>query len=685
MNYFHLLKEQKDIIERPVNSKIFLEGPAGTGKSTVGVNRILYLEKNGVWPNNIIVIVPQRTLAGDYREKLKELSGGHVTITTLSGLAKKMITLFWPLISEKAGFKNPSKYPVFLSLETAQYYMSLIVKPLLKKGFFHSLTIKRSRIYSQILDNLNKSAVVRFHHSKIGERLKSGLMGDPGQSRVYDEAGTCAGLFREYCLEYNLLDFSLVIELLADYLWPLPLCREYLLKNYEHIIFDNIEEAVPVTHDILREWLPSMKSALFIYDTDGGYRTFLGADPAEGLKLKECFSEKKYFTESFHCSENIKAFEGGITRVMKYRGKKPGGDLRQAISYRAGLRYHTQMLDNVSENISGLIHKENISPEEIVIVAPYLSDSLCFSLTDRLRKEDVPVRTYRPSRPLRDEPVIRCLLTFASLAHPSWNIIPSKFEVTSALMEYIDDLDLTRADLISTNLYSFKDVKLGAFSSLSSELQERVTFEIGKKYKILQEWLSGYINVPQERLDHFLSRLFGEVLSQKGYNNKFETGQMIAKLLSSIKKFYNTTGEDKSFGKEYIELIFDGLAADQYIADRNYGEEKAVLISPSHTYLLSNRPVDYQFWINPGGTGWWERLYQPLTHAHIMSRQWKGNEPWSDINEFQVRQEALYRLLMGLLRRCRKKVYLAISELSEYGYEQQGKLLKIIQQVLRNC
>jgi hypothetical protein len=38
---------------------------------------------------------------------------------------------------------------------------------------------------------------------------------------------------------------------------------------------------------------------------------------------------------------------------------------------------------------------------------------------------------------------------------------------------------------------------------------------------------------------------------------------------------------------------------------------------------------------------------------------------------------------LGLLRRCRQKVFLGLSELNEQGNDQKGPLLKAIQRVLR--
>jgi len=110
-----------------------------------------------------------------------------------------------------------------------------------------------------------------------------------------------------------------------------------------------------------------------------------------------------------------------------------------------------------------------------------------------------------------------------------------------------------------------------------------------------------------------------------------------------------------------------------------------VLLAPAYTFLMSNRPVDYQFWLNVGGSGWWERVYQPLTHPHVLSRHWSPTRQWTDVEEFAARQQALHRLVLGLLRRCRQGVYLGLSELGEQGYEQQGPLLAALQRVLRGA
>ncbi len=182
----------------------------------------------GVPGDTILLLTPQRTLATPYYQALRHpgvIAGGMVDVLTLGGLTRRMVELFWPLVSAQAGFSHPDRPPIFLNLETAQYYMARLVRPLFDQGYFDAVVINRNRLYSQVLDNLNKAAVVGFPHTEIGARLKASWVGEASQLRIYEDAQACAALFRAYCLEHNLLDFSLQVEIFRDLLWPASPCR----------------------------------------------------------------------------------------------------------------------------------------------------------------------------------------------------------------------------------------------------------------------------------------------------------------------------------------------------------------------------------------------------------------------------------------------------------------------------
>jgi len=698
-----LSDSQRAIVERSPEGRVFLEGSAGTGKTTVGVARMIHLLAAGVPAGAMVVFVPQRTLGAPYTEAFSRASvraGGQVTILTVGGLARRMVDLFWPLVAEEAGFGHPDDLPTFLTLETAQYEMARLVRPLLEEeGYFESITIDRNRLYSQIIDNLNKAAVVGFPHTEIGERLIESWGGEEAQQRVYEQAQICASRFRDYCLAHNLLDFSLQMEVFRDYLWPMGLCRNYLLESYRHLIVDNVEEDTPVAHDLLRDWLEACRSALVIYDRGAGYRQFLGADIESARALAERCDERVTFETSFVTSADLRAFGRALARSLgALEASNEPDEAGRSGNARAALRvesrrYYPQMLDWATDQVASLIHEEDVPPGEIVMLAPFLPDSLRFSLQNRLAAREVLSRSHRPSRALRDEPATQCLLTLAALAHPDWGCCPGGFDVAYALMQAIGDLDLVRAQLLTQIVYRPTDGRpeLTSFDQIKPEVQERLTFALGERYERLRRWLVDYTESSAAMLDHFLSRLFGQILSQPGFgfHRDPDSGEVSANLIESVRKFRWVMGERwsphrKPLGQEYIEMVEDGVIAAQYVYSWQRESEGTVLLAPAYTFLMRNRPVDYQVWLDVGSRGWWERLYQPLTHPYVLSRSWPRGETWTDAHEIEARTQTLSRVARGLVNRCRCGVYLGLSELGEHGREQKGPLLQAIQRVLRD-
>ena len=90
------------------------------------------------------------------------------------------------------------------------------------------------------------------------------------------------------------------------------------------------------------------------------------------------------------------------------------------------------MVDWVARQVDMLVRERDVSPNDIVIVAPFMSDALRFGLAEGLTQRGIPLRSHRPSRALRDEPAARTLLTLARLAHPHWKMPPTDFDIVFA-------------------------------------------------------------------------------------------------------------------------------------------------------------------------------------------------------------------------------------------------------------
>jgi hypothetical protein len=302
-------------------------------------------------------------------------------------------------------------------------------------------------------------------------------------------------------------------------------------------------------------------------------------------------------------------------------------------------------------------------------------------------------------------------LTLAALAHPGWEVHPGKFDMAYAFMVAIEEMDLVRAQLLAEIVYRLRDFSLSPFDQIKPEVQERITFVLGARYSSLHDWLLAYREGELLPLDHFLRKLFGEVLSQPGFgfHRNLDAARVAASLVESVQKFrwameptfidatarealpagtpptdgYRSLSDNLEIGKEYIAMLKDGVIAAQYLEAWRAEADEAVLIAPAHTFLMMNRPVTVQFWLDPGSGGWAERLFQPLTHPYVLSRHWEHGRLWSDADEVAANQQTLARLVTGLLRRCRGRIYLGLSNLGESGFEQRGMLLKAFQRVLQ--
>jgi hypothetical protein len=358
-------------------------------------------------------------------------------------------------------------------------------------------------------------------------------------------------------------------------------------------------------------------------------------------------------------------------------------------------QYYPEMLGRVADDVSRLVIEEGVPPAEIAILAPFLSDALRFHLTEALEGFDVPVQTHRPSRELREEPAARCLLTLTKLAHPSWRRPPSRSDVALALHLAVADLDPVRAHLLARIVYRVRDGEptLAPFYEIVPDTQRRISFLLGGRYDELRNWIDAFQAADSEpvRLDHFWMRLFAELLSQPGFafHGNLDAGRVAATLIESARKFaqgvspaQRLEGEGIDLGPEYLDMVEKGVVAAQYVSSWTALSDEAVLLVPAYTFLMMNRTVRVQFWLDAGSHAWFERIYQPLTHPYILRRDWPQDAKWSDTDEVRTREAALGRLIVGLCRRCRERVHLVFCERNEQGSEQRGLLQAALQAVL---
>jgi len=684
------LTQDQAAIAHSTATSIHLAGPNGCGKTTTALARLDWLVDQGVLPSQVLILVPQRTLGVPYMEHISKAAfpaGGQPTVITFGGLARRMTELFWPLAGHLAGFTSTKSLPRFLTLESAQFYMAEVVEPLILSGCFDSVALERSRLYAQILDNLNKAASIGFSYLDIGQRLSDAWVGSSSQLHIFADTQKAASAFRQYCLEKNLLDYSLQLETFTHFIWPNFIGRQYLANAYTHLIWDNVEEDIPIAHDLIADWMPELESVFLIRDTNGGYRTFLGADPISAKNLGDRCVDHFTLTVPFLLSEEMQlletTFESAILRPSETIVSPNFASVFTLAQYRLIPEMARDTAAQVAQSIS-----EGTDPSDIVILAPYMPDALRFSLQHEMTQLGIPNRSHRPSRSLRDEPVVHTLLTLAKLVFKSWQLLPRPSEVRQAFMQVITDGDLIRADLLTRTVFrtSYEPPCLSAFASIDEgPLRDRITYHYGDRFDRLRQWLTDAVDDDQE-LDIFLSRLFGEVLSQPGfgYYQNIEAAILCSRLIESIRKFRLATNGiyEGALGSRYITLLSEGVLAAQSLPAW-YSDQAAVLLAPAYTFLMSNQTAHVQFWLDAGSAGWWQRLDQPLTHPYVLSRIWTPGQPWTDRDEVAYNQQNLKRLITGLIRRCTSRIVMSTVAINEQGEQETGALLLATQRILR--
>ena len=424
------------------------------------------------------------------------------------------------------------------------------------------------------------------------------------------------------------------------------LCRQYLTNQYRHIIFDNIEEDTPVCHDLLIDWLPQLQSALFIMDEGAGYRKFLGADPQSALRLKDLCPVNIELTDLLVQTPDLHFFQSVFSGVL---GQSPtvvdSAQINPVIPDENALlqrikpesaRFYPQMLDSAVAEVSRLVNEQGISPDQVAILAPYLSDRLRFGLTERLSRQNIPTRVLRPSRSLQEDSFTGCLINLARLAHPAWELDVVKADFIQMLAIAIDGLDLCRAGLLADVVYrrAGNMIKPGDFSIVKGEMKDRITYLAGERYEQLRQW----INSTSRKLPSVgcllqpgvwgASHPAGFRLPQpdgcRG-NHRQPDGKR-----PEIQAGVQSTLEPQQIAKEFILAVESGLVSAQYLRTWQEPTESAVIIAPAFTFLLQNRPVQYQIWLDAGSDAWFERLEQPLTHPYVLNRQWQTNAVWDD-------------------------------------------------------
>ncbi|MEM8863561.1 MAG: hypothetical protein AAGD96_35080, partial [Chloroflexota bacterium] len=586
--------------------------------------------------------------------------------------------------------------------DMAQTMMWQIIDPMLKDGYFADLRLRPQQIVSQLLDNMVRAA---FNGLTVQDAIEKQLVSwgtDPEHRRQLKDAERAALQFRERCYENSLVDTALIIDIFNRIVAQDPRLYTSFFGCYHHLLVDNVEEQTPVGIDFIRRLLAresAIETAIVAQDDGGGYKRFLSASPQLAKGLDTAADVSVELNKNFHEADQVYQIAHQVNHFLL--GSQPKGDdvqVKTSILGHLHTRYRRQMLSQIGPVIEQIIAAENVDPTDIAIILPYMDGALRFKLTQSLNQAGIPYQINRRRESPREVPQVRAWLTWLLLANDWRNrevesdrfglIKPTTHDIAEALSISIEGLDAVRSYMMAEALYDQSSGLMNNRSTLTNQQIERIGEHHLDAAQILFDWLTAHGNRGDNSLtpDFFFHGLFSELLSRPPFRQTPDTGiaAVCDWLIQMASRFRQAGGrvisdDSETIGLALVQGIYSGLVTANPPAVGEPPNPDGVFISNIQTYLLEERPVPIQIWLETSATGWWDLPRQPLSNGFVLDPRWSINQTWTLEDDVRIRNEQLSRVVVGLCSRCSRGVYLATSDLDRRGARQDGVLFKAIQ------
>ncbi|MCB8921491.1 MAG: hypothetical protein H6662_07920 [Ardenticatenaceae bacterium] len=683
----NLTPVQETAVTAPHTS--FLLGPAGSGKTTALQHRLLRLLQEGETAYTLLILVAEPDHQQGYRDFIHQSGLGpyaDLKITTYIEMAREMVALFWPLVARDAGFARPYQPPTFLSYDLAQLQMWRIITPMLADGAFSDLRLRPQQIVSQLLDTLNRAALNALSLDEAIARQRDTWVGEPERLLHLTDAAKAARRFRKQCLENSLLDLSLVIEVFDTQLIKRPEFHRYFSERYRHLIVDNVEEQTPAGQNFVANLMNATQTTAVAYDSGGGYKRFMAADPLGANKFRTLCQRAFDFAPIFTAPPEMQQLANVVENHLMHT-THPTAAAEEMVITTVNGRYRRDMVHNLIPLLAAIIAEDGVHPRDIAIISPYLDGALRYTLTQALQAARLPYYLLRRRSSPREEPRVRAWLTWLALAHPQWGVKPAAYDVAEAFDLSLHEMDPARAQLLTSRLYMPEEGALLPIAELPPPIAARIGEPLLELVEELRLWLAEQDG--RTPLDTFLYNLFANLLAQPRFQPKPDLAgaavcdwlvRAAGRLRQSAAPMGLATPGD--IGRAFIEGIYNGLVTARPPELGEPPDPDGIMISTIYGYLLAGRPARVQVWLETAATGWWDIPNQPLSNAFVLAQSRPADLPWSTEEDFAIRNQLLSRIIRGLAVRCQDGVILATSELDRRGQRQDGVLWRALKEAI---
>ncbi len=658
--------------------KLILCGETGTGKTTrLMAEYKRLIEEGRIRSEEILVLLMNRNQSLSWREKSSLSVSGRIIRTSFFGFVQEEITTFYSLVLKKAPeIKKKSIKPVFLTFESSQYLLSMLIESRRNSSeAFSTLADRDSKIAIDISSDFVKAAAASLSYKDIGARLYSALeVQNDDKKNIFVEVDRIIESYRKRCLECGVMDFAMAMDFYNSILLKDEEYIASLKRRFKYLIVDNLEEAVPMQADFISMFLDIIDGALISYNKDGGYGSIFGGNKeyVEKKVLSKCEIEK-INVKPFTCKQEMTEFsemlfEGLMNKDKKVKLNADGVNIIRMPE--TVLR--SDMLEEASKTVNNLL-EEGYKPSEIALVSTFADIVTEYVLESKLLKYGFKITNIARKSRFIDNKFVYALITFAYLCHPDEKIVPTKDEVR-ALVSMLLEIDPIRSSILANIICSQNP--FAEFPPVENkEIISRIGYSNVNQYNFIRNWINEYRKGEPLDIDVFFQHVFTEILLVYGADEKDIID--IKRLIDSSHSFKETISRFNTIdvNKGFLSMIKNGVKSAESIFDmEERGNDNEIVLCTPMTYLSNSLEHKVILMLGISSAHWTPRCAKEISNPYVLSPTWLMGDTYTEEVEAENQKKNIAVVLKALIRRCGEKFITFESRYSSDGFENDGML-----------
>jgi len=723
--------------ELVLSDSIWITGPTRSGKTTRLVEEFCQWVQGRRRPvqgirgrsiPTILVFASNDDNRRDFADRLAVAIQGRypVLAKTPLGFFQDEVMLFWPLLIGRLNLR--AQFPLRLRPETEQELATRLWRPDLDAMNVQTMGVSEYRFVRRTLDLLQLAGTSGTPAEDIPDILEQG-MHEPESNvlgnqddRAYAEMGELLLGWRQWCLERGLLSYGIICELYWRHLLPDPTYQQHLCDRYQAVLADDVDDYPAIARDLFDLLLDRGAVGAFTYNPDGAVRLGLNADPQylAGMRARcrvETLRQSPYVSLRDALGDEVVEL---VSDPSFFSGLPASVQSMQTTS-------RSQLLRQTAEIIIDAVQRQEVQPQDIVVIAPGLDAIGRYTLTEILSSKKIPVEPLNDQRPLNASPVIRALLTLLALVYPGLGRMVSRDAVaemlvvlsrrqesrveqdpeenspafalageTSALRSSLpdginSDIDPVRAGLLADHCYVPDPEQPRLLGVVAFPRWDRLGHRATSAYERILQWLEVQREQQDVRLIPSAIALLDRAIQHflwNGSNLPYDQLAALRELMETAQHFWEVDRRLRQSEQidtpahttiaQFIVLLRKGtITANPYPVRRLDPSSHAVTLANIFQYRASRRFHKWQFWLDAGSPLWLSGGAATLFAAPLFLKDW-SRHPWTEEDSQNADEERLKRILRDLLGRAGERVYLCHSELAVNGQEQTGPLLSLV-------